>query len=85
MPGRRFFRVEWNLAVNEANMASFADDAAFLLPVVIDDLRNDLADVPDKFRAIQWQPAPAGVPTPAFVSRVQELFRKYQKAKTLDA
>jgi len=35
---RRFFRVEWNLAIDEAQMASFSDEQAFLLPVVIDDM-----------------------------------------------
>jgi len=80
-PGRRFFRVEWNLAIDEAQMASFSDEQAFLLPVVIDDMTTDEADVPPKFRSIQWQPLPAGQPTPEFVSRVQQLYRRYQKSR----
>jgi hypothetical protein len=80
-PGRRFFRVEWNLAVDEAQMASFSDQEAFLLPVVIDDMTIQEADVPAKFRSIQWQSLPAGQPTPEFVSRVQKLYRRYQKSR----
>jgi len=77
-PGRRFFRIEWNLAVEEAKMASFSDEDAFLLPVVIDDLTTQEADVPEKFRSIQWQSLHEGQPTPEFVSRVQQLYRRYQ-------
>jgi hypothetical protein len=85
VPGRRFFRVEWNLAVDEAQMASFSDEEAFLLPVVIDDITPSEADVPSKFRSIQWQPLPAGQPTPVFVSRVQQLYRRYQKSRAMIA
>jgi hypothetical protein len=84
-PGHRFFRKEWNLAVDEAQTTSFSDDAAFLLPVVIDDTPASEADVPPKFRAIQWQSLPSGQPTPEFVSRVQRLYRKYQKSRAMIA
>jgi TIR domain/SIR2-like domain len=84
-PGRRFFRVEWNLAVDEAQMASFSDEEAFLLPILIDDMASHEADVPARFRSIQWQSLPAGQPTPEFVSRVQQLYRKYQKSRAMVA
>lgn len=84
-PGHRFFRKEWNLAVDEAQAHSFSDDACFLLPVVIDDIMVSEADVPGKFRSIQWQSLPSGEPTPEFVSRVQKLYRKYQKSRFLVA
>jgi len=84
-PGRRFFRVEWNLDVDEAQMASFSDEEAFLLPVVIDDMKVDEADVPAKFRSIQWQSLPAGHPTTEFVSRIQQLYRTYQKSRAMIA
>lgn len=85
VPGRRFFRVEWNLAVDEAQMASFSDEEAFLLPVVIDDTTSNEADVPVKFRSIQWQSVPAGQVTPEFVLRVQQLYRRYQKSRVMNA
>ena len=84
-PGHRFFRKEWNLAVDEAQTTSFSDDAAFLLPVVIDDTPASEADVPAKFRAIQWQSLPSGQPTQEFVSRVQRLYRRYQKSRAMIA
>ena len=80
-PERRFFRVEWNLALDEAQKASFSDDEAFLLPVVIDDTKIDDPAIPAKFRATQWKALPGGQPTPDFVSRVQQLYRKYQKSR----
>ena len=84
-PGHRFFRKEWNLAVDEAQTTSFSDDAAFLLPVVIDDIPATEADVPARFRSIQWQSLPSGQPTPEFVSRVQQLYRRYQKSRAMIA
>jgi TIR domain/SIR2-like domain len=80
-PDRRFFRVEWNLALEEAQKVSFSDEEAFLLPVVIDDTRIDDPAIPAKFRAIQWKSLPGGQPTPDFITRVQQLYRKYQKSR----
>src|SRR5437763_12392840 len=61
-PDRRFFRVEWNLALEEAQMASFSSQEVFLLPVVIDDTAIDNPALPAKFRAIEWKSLPAGEP-----------------------
>jgi len=80
-PERRFFRVEWNLAVKEAGMASFSLEEMFLLPIVIDDTTPEQADVPAKFRDIQWNSLPGGETTPEFVYQVQKLYRKYQKSR----
>ncbi|MBM3739698.1 MAG: toll/interleukin-1 receptor domain-containing protein [Acidobacteria bacterium] len=77
---RRYFRMEWNLALEEAQRASFADEDSFLLPVVLDETSAGETAIPEKFRAHQWQPLPDGQPTPAFVTRVQQLYRKYQKS-----
>jgi serine/threonine-protein kinase len=46
---------------------------AFLLPVVVDDTRDDDENVPDKFRDVQWTRLPAGETQPAFAERVQRL------------
>jgi hypothetical protein len=78
---RRFFRVEWNLALEEAQMASFAEDEAFLLPVVIDDTPISEPAIPARFRKVQWTSLPEGLPTPAFVTRIQQLYRKHQKVR----
>jgi hypothetical protein len=77
-PDRRFFRVEWNLALEEAQMASFSSDEAFLLPVLIDDTTVDDQALPAKFRAIQCFSLPGGDPSPQFLDRIQTLYRKYQ-------
>jgi TIR domain/SIR2-like domain len=84
-PERRFFRAEWNLAVKEAQMVSFSDEAIFILPVVIDDTSMDHADVPEKFRSTQWQLLPGGQPTPEFLACVQQLYRNYQKSRAIGA
>lgn len=47
-----YFRLEWKLAVDRSH--SMADDAAFLVPAVIDEMPDATARVPDKFREVQW-------------------------------
>jgi eukaryotic-like serine/threonine-protein kinase len=63
-----YFRREWNLAVERT--LDMAHDKAFLLPVVIDGTSEDVARVPEKFRAVQWTHLPRGKATSAFVERV---------------
>jgi hypothetical protein len=75
---RRFFVMEWNLALIEAQKAPVSE--IFLLPVVIDDTRQDAREIPEQFRAIQWQALPGGQPTSEFVGRILQLYRKYQKS-----
>jgi TolB-like protein len=48
-------------------------DKAFLLPVVIDDTREDDERVPDKFRDLHWARLPEGDTAPAFVERIRGL------------
>ena len=50
--GEGYFRREWHLAARR--MQDMADDAAYLLPVVIDDVAESQARVPDPFRERQW-------------------------------
>jgi TolB-like protein/Flp pilus assembly protein TadD len=66
-----YFRREWKLAVDRTH--DMADDAPFLLPVIIDATPNALARVPDKFREVHWTPLPGGAAPPEFVERVQRL------------
>ena len=47
-----YFRLEWKLAVDRSHL--MADDAAFLLPVVIDGASESSARVPEKFQTLQW-------------------------------
>ena len=66
-----YFRREWRLAVERAG--DMSDRIAFLVPVVIDGTSDSHADVPDRFREVQWTRLPGGETPPAFVERVQRL------------
>ena len=58
-----YFRREWRLAVDRSH--DMADDAMFLIPVVIDQTTEAGARVPEKFATVQWLKCPGGVATPA--------------------
>jgi DNA-binding CsgD family transcriptional regulator/tetratricopeptide (TPR) repeat protein len=66
-----YFRLEWKLAVDRSHL--IAADRAFLVPVVIDAVRDSDARVPDKFREVQWMRLPGGETSPNFVERVSQL------------
>ena len=66
-----YFRLEWKLAVDRCHL--MAADKAFLVPVVIDDTRDDDERVPERFREVQWTRLPGGVTPAAFVERVRRL------------
>ncbi len=53
-----YFRREWRLAVERT--LDFADDVLFLVPVVIDETREQGSRVPEKFLAVQWLRCPGG-------------------------
>jgi TolB-like protein/tetratricopeptide (TPR) repeat protein len=66
-----YFRLEWKLAVDRCHL--MAADRTFLLPVAIDDTRDDDERVPERFREVQWTRLPGGETPPAFVARVARL------------
>src|SRR5262245_49653024 len=66
-----YFRLEWNLAVRR--LMSMSGDAAFLVPVAIDDIREPDARVPEEFLRAQWTWLPGGETPPAFAQRVRQL------------
>ena len=66
-----YFRLEWKLAVDRSHLMT--TNKAFLLPVVVDDTREDDENVPDRFRDIHWTRLPGGETPPAFVERVRGL------------
>ncbi|MDP1580221.1 MAG: TIR domain-containing protein [Candidatus Didemnitutus sp.] len=47
-----YFRLEWKLAVDRSHL--LADDHPFLFPIVIGEVGDAAARVPDKFREVQW-------------------------------
>jgi TolB-like protein/Tfp pilus assembly protein PilF len=66
-----YFRLEWKLAADRSNLMSAT--RAFLVPVVIDDTREDDEEIPEKIREVHWTRLPAGETPPAFVDRVRRL------------
>jgi len=66
-----YFRLEWKLAIDRCHLMDA--DMAFLLPVVIDDTRDDDERVPERFREVQWTRLPGGVTPASFVERVRRL------------
>jgi TolB-like protein/lipoprotein NlpI len=66
-----YFRREWKLAVDRTH--DMSDAKPFLVPVVIDDTKDQEAEVPESFRAVQWTHLRDGQIPPAFVDRVLRL------------
>ncbi len=66
-----YFRGEWHLATRRLH--NMADDAAFLVPVVVDDTREADARVPEEFFRAHWTRLPGGEAPPAFGQRVRQL------------
>jgi TolB-like protein/Tfp pilus assembly protein PilF len=66
-----YFRLEWKLAVDRSHL--MAAERPFILPVVIDGVREADAMVPDGFREVQWTSCPDGQVTPEFVARIAGL------------
>ncbi len=73
----RFFRREWNEAVDLAPL--FPPNRPFILPVAVDDVSASDAALPELFRALHWTRLPAGQADEPFVERLRDLYRKYQQ------
>ena len=66
-----YFRGEWHLATRRLH--NMAEDATFLVPVVVDETREADARVPEEFFRAQWTWLPGGEVPPAFAQRVRQL------------
>jgi TolB-like protein/Flp pilus assembly protein TadD len=66
-----YFRLEWNLALDRSRLISTTQ--AFIVPVVVDDTREDDEEVPEKIRDVHWTRLPGGETPPAFVERIERL------------
>src|SRR5262245_6381349 len=69
-----YFRREWKQATRR--LQDIADDAAFLVPVVIDDTVTATARVPEEFLGVHWTRLPGGEASPAISKRVIELLTR---------
>ncbi|MFP3556898.1 toll/interleukin-1 receptor domain-containing protein [Paraburkholderia sp. SIMBA_049] len=75
---RRYFWREWNDASEIAH--GMAGGETFIVPVVIDDTRMDLADaLPASFRRAQAIGAPNGLIDPSEADRLVELVRAFHR------
>ena len=66
-----YFRLEWKLAVDRSHL--MADDKAFFFPVVLDNVAEPKARVPDKFRERQWTRLNDEAATMMFAERIAKL------------
>jgi TolB-like protein len=66
-----YFRLEWKLADERTHL--MAEGTPFLLPVVIDAMKDREALVPKSFPGVQWIHLPGGETSAAFINRVQAL------------
>ncbi len=73
------FRAEWQRAASRAE--AMADNATFLLPVVVDNTANREAKVPAVFRGRPWMHFDVWGPTAALVSRVEAMLEKRSAAR----
>lgn len=78
-----YFRLEWNLAVDRSRLISTTQ--AFLVPVVIDDTRQDDEEVPEKIRDVHWTRLAGGEAPEAFVERINRLLSGEAAASALSA
>ncbi len=68
-----YFRREWKLACDR--MDDMASRVAFLVPVTLDTTPDSVAEVPERFRQVQWTRLPREEVPAAFVERVASLVR----------
>jgi len=66
-----YFRREWSYALDRTR--NMADDALFILPVMVDALDERNAKVPDKFKAVHMTQMMDGEPSQEFVERLKML------------
>jgi tetratricopeptide (TPR) repeat protein len=74
-----YFRLEWLLAVERSRL--MADDARFLFPVVIDEIPEVAARVPDRFREVQWTRLDVRETPQIFAKRIARLLGQKSAAE----
>ena len=67
-----YFRIEWELAAERA--MGIASGVPFILPVAIDDTRENEALVPERFCRVQWIRLRGGEMTPEVQQRLRRLW-----------
>jgi hypothetical protein len=57
----------------------FAESIPFIIPVAIDDTREDVEGIPERFRQPQWTRLPGGIGNEDFRRRMIALVRDYRR------
>lgn len=78
---RRFFRIEWRTALDEAQKKSFDPEDVFVFPVIIDDTPPDHSALPRYFSSIHVSRLVGGAPSDEFVNRVREIYKRNRRLK----
>ena len=66
-----YFRLEWKLAEDRSHL--MADNHTFFIPVILGEISEPAALVPEKFRERQWSRLNDDASTKAFAERVAKL------------
>lgn len=74
---RRFFRIEWNQALEEAKKVK--PSKRFIVPVVIDETPPTVPSVPREFRNLHWETLAGGQTNPSFLDMVKEEYEKFRR------
>jgi hypothetical protein len=79
-PSPRFFKREWNFAVDRSH--SYLPDDPFIIPVAIDDSSAKNAHVPDRFLTKHWTHLPDGEVTEEFATQLRKILTKIRGNST---
>lgn len=74
---RRYFRKEWNLALDDAPARS--DSYPFIQPILIDDSDVSAEHIPRKFTELHINRFPDGIPTVEFLDRTKQIIRNLSR------
>jgi hypothetical protein len=73
-PRARFFKREWNFAVDHSH--NYLPDDPFIIPVAVDDSSAGTAHVPDRFLTKHWTHLPDGEVTEEFAAQLRRILIK---------
>jgi hypothetical protein len=76
-PERRFFRLEWAHAVEEAQFRP--PELPFIIPLVIDDTTEKAPFIPQEFSEVQWHRLPEGNLSEDFINLCRRRIRKLRR------
>ena len=74
---RRFFRLEWRKAVDEAGFRP--EDYPFIQPIVVDDTSPDAPNIPREFKSRHWNRLEAGRLSEEFIQVTRERIRQRRR------